>query len=290
MKKILVLMIMGVLLLSSCMSIMISMAKTYNKDYGVLDNSVPNDQQCEIRFAGIKITSFNGKPVNLGSANVSSQRSIAANDYSGGHIKVPSGINTIIFDFIQVQEEQTGWRDMGNSVEYRYTTTTTSAKDITYPNIEMLPGHNYFISAEIGSNGKINTWFFDTTNWPQGFLGDNVSKPPKKSKTPTVFEGKWAGGERGRMVIYTFKGNTWESDISPHTWTNAMSPGVVSCRGTFKAENGILTMYVTHRLGLWWMDFTAAKEAFIFNYSIEGNNMVLEWPWIAPKMRFQRVE
>jgi len=290
MKKIFVLVIMGVLLLSGCISMMASMAKSYYKDYGVIDSSVPDDQQCEIRFGGINITSFNGKPVNLGSANVSSERAIAKNDYSGGHIKVPSGTNTIVFDFIQVQEELANWRDMGNHMEYTYKTTTTSAKDITYSNVQMLAGHNYFIIAEIGANGNIQTWFFDVTNWPQGFFGDNVSNPPKKSNTPTVFEGIWTGGERGRMVIYTFKGNTWEADLSPYTWTNVMSPNVGRCKGTFTVENGILTLYVTHWYGLGWMDFTAAHEAQIFNYSIDGNNMVLDWQWILPKMQFTRVE
>jgi len=280
--------LLGVLLLSSCVSMMVSMAKSDYKDFGVLDSSVPDDQQCEIRFGGIRITSFNGEAVKWGSANVANARAVTDNKYSSGHIKVPAGENTIVFDFIQVNTEQTNTSIKPQYTEYTYTTTTTSAKDITLPNISMLAGHNYFIGAEKRSDGKLDIWLFDMTNWPYGFYGDDVINAPKKSKTPTEFEGKWIGGKRGNIVVYTFKGNTWESSISPYTWTNIMSPGVVRCRGTFTAENGVLTLYVTHRWGLVWINFKSAKEAHIFNYSIEGNNMELEWPRLAPNMRFIR--
>jgi hypothetical protein len=281
--------VIGVLLLSGCMSIMTEIGKSMYKDLGVHDSSVPDDQQCEIRFIGIRVKSFNGKSVSWGSANVSNARAVARNTVSMGHIKVPAGINTIIFDIIKEETNLTNTHSTQTYTEYTYTTTTTSFTDITFPNVSMLAGHNYLIGGDTLSDGRLSVWLIDMTNNPTGFYGDNVLNAPKKSNTPTKFEGSWAGGKRGNMMVFEFKGNTWELLVSPYTWLN-YGPDHLKQRGTFTEENGILSLYLTEQqVGLIWLNLKPMKMAYIYNYSFEDDNsLLLELPFVSPEMRFIR--
>jgi len=261
-----------VLSLSGCMSMLLGMAQAQYKDYGVYDNSVPADQQAELRFMFVNIKSFNGRPVSWGDR---------ANNQ--GHVKVPAGINTIVFDWVQETTNMGGVDyDSGRgTTTYTYTTTTSSLNNITFPNVEMLAGHIYFIGGGKGTDGRLRIWLTDQTYTPSGYYGDNVANPPRASRTPTQFEGTWKNtyGE-----TFAFTGNSWLQTLPPLTGSNT-GPNKVEMRGTFSVDGEYITLYMTDTSadGGIWVDLKAMKQAYIWKYSLNGNNLLLELPYMIPE-------
>jgi len=261
--------------LGGCMSMLIGMSKTQYKDHGVFDKSIPEDQQAKLRFMFINIKSFNGQSVSWGDK---------ANNQ--GFVRVPAGVNTIVFDWVQEMTKLTDidYNSVKGETTYTYTTTTSSSNNITFTDVNMLPGHNYFIGGGKGTDGQLRIWLQDQTSTPSGYYGDIVAKPPKVEKTPTKFEGTWKNiyGE-----TFKFTGNTWIQTLPPMTASN---PGqdLVFLKGTFEDSDGTLTLYTTDTSidGAKWYDIKAMGQASIYKYSFEGNNLLLELPWVFPEIAF----
>jgi hypothetical protein len=263
--------------LSSCISMLtkigMGIAKNQYKNHGVFDNSVPADQQSELRFLFVNIKSFNGRPVAWGDK---------ANNH--GFVKVPAGRNTIIFDWVKEDTDSDIVYNHYIGHIYIYTTTTSSIYDITFPDVEMLPGHNYFIAAVEGNDDLFRVGLLDLTYTPSGFFGDTVSDPPKESKTATEFEGTW---KNIYDDSFAFAGNTWIQTFPPMTESNT-GQNEVRIRGTFEVANGYITMYATGTSidGGRWLDTKAMKQAYIWKYSVSGNNLLLELPYLYPEMAY----
>ena len=266
------LLIIGVSL-SGCMSMMTGIAKALYKDYGVYDKSVPDNQQCDLRFMFVNIKSFNGRSVSWGDK---------ANNQ--GHIKVPAGVNTFVCNWVMELTNFTGvdYNSVSGATTYTYTTTTSSLNNITFPNIEMLPGHNYMIGGGKGNDGLLRVWLLDMTYTPSGYFGDNVANPPKASKTPTQFEGTWKNtyGE-----TFAFTGNSWLQSLPPMTGSNT-GPNKIEVKGTFEIGDEYITLYATDTSvdgGRWW-NLKPQKQAYIWKYSLNGNNLLLELPYMFPEI------
>jgi hypothetical protein len=263
--------------LGSCMSMLMGIAKTQYKNYGVFDSSVPADQQCELRFAFVNIKSFNGKPVAWGDR---------ANNQ--GFVKVPAGRNTIVFDWVYEVTNLTDvdYDSVRGGATYTYTTTTSSLNNISFPNVEMLPGHNYFVGGGKGNDGLLRIWLLDQTYTPIGYYGDNVANPPRKSNTATEFEGTWKNtyGES-----FEFTGNSWIQTMPPLTGQNT-GPNEIRLRGTFSVADGYITMYATDTSvdGKAWVSLLAMKQSYIWKYAFSGNNLMLELPYLYPDMAYQK--
>jgi hypothetical protein len=269
--------------LNGCMSMLWSMAKDTYKDLGVYDASVPADQQSELRLASINVKSFNGHPVSWG---------VAVNNF--GYVKVPSGVNTIVFDYLEeitlmTDRYTSGSYATGYTTTYVFTTTTTGAANITIPDIQMLPGHKYFLSGSYDLDGQIIINLQDVTSTPMGFYGDDVPDAPRESRrNKTEFEGKWANqyGE-----TFEFIGNTWLQIYPPYTGSNE-GPHEVMLRGTFEASNGTLTLYATGTKSSavnMWIDIKPMKTAYIYKYSWRGDILSLELPYILSEQDFTKL-
>jgi hypothetical protein len=270
-----------------------ALAKTLIKDYGVYDKSVPEDQMCDLRFAGIVIKSFNGVAVDWEKDNswinktaTSSRDAKSGSEGNAGRIKVPAGVNTIVLDWVQQITKYEDSRQSGNTITTTYTTTTSSLRNITLSNVEMLPGHNYFIGGGMGTDKKIRVWLLDQTNTPIGFYGDNVAKAPRKSKTPTQFEGTWKNtyGES-----FAFAGNTWLQTMPPFTGQNT-GPNKLELRGTFVSDGETLTLYAidTAASGGMWLDISGMRQAYIYKYSFNANTLLLELPYQLPELVYRK--
>jgi len=263
--------------LSSCMSMLMGIAKSQYKDFGVYDKSVPADQQSELRFALVNIKSFNGKPVAWGDR---------ANNM--GHVRIPAGTHTFVFDWLQDSTKLTkvDYDSVKGATTYTYTTTTSSLNNITFRDVKMLAGHKYFIGGGKGGDGLLRIWLLDQTNTPIGFYGDDVAKAPNKSNKPTQFEGTWANiyGE-----TFVFKGNTWLQTLPPMTGSNT-GPNKVEMKGTFAFDGNQITLYATDASadGGIWVDMSSMRQSFIYKYSLNGNNLLLELPWMLPEQAYRK--
>ncbi|MCL2174827.1 MAG: hypothetical protein FWB73_02160 [Treponema sp.] len=270
-----ILIIVMLISLTGCMSMMLKLAQSQYKDHGVFDRSVPVEQQSEVRFMFVNIKSFNGKPVSWGDK---------ANNQ--GFVKVPSGTNTIVFDWVHEMTKLTSvdYNSVRGATTYTYTTTTSSLNNITFPNVEMLPGHNYFLGGGKGNDGQLRIWLLDQTYTPTGYYGDIVANPPKESKTPTKFEGTWKNiyGE-----TFEFSGNTWIQKMPPLTGSNT-GPNEVRMKGTFFEDGDFIKLYATDTSidGGRWFNLKAMKQAYFWKYKLEGNNLLLELPYIMPEMSY----
>jgi len=268
-----------VLSLSGCMSMLMGIAVNEAKkqitDYGAFDPSIPEDQQSVLKFMDINMRSFNGKPVSWGRE---------ANNM--GYVRVPSGENTFVFNYNSQSTKLESIHRVSNARIYTYSRTTTSVTGITFTDVTMLPGHKYMITMYEAADGDgFVTRLYDVTSMLDGFLGDDVADAPKESKTPTEFEGTW---ENIEGELYQFAGNTWIQTMPPMTGSNEGEEEVIM-RGTFEAANGTMTMYVTgvKAGGLnMWLDMKAMKQAYIYKYSLRGNVLALELPWVLPESSY----
>jgi phage-related tail fiber protein len=257
--------------ITGCMSMMLGIAKSQFKDYGSYDSSVSADQLCDFRFIFVNVKSFDGKPVNWGSK---------ANNM--GHIKVPAGTHDIVFDWLMEETEETGssYNSSSGTTTYTYETTTKSRKDISVSSVTFIAAHNYFLGGVQGPDGNIIFRFQDQTNMPNEFYGDVVAVAPKVDQTPTEFEGSWKGTD---SVTFMFAGNTWEQSLPPHTATNE-GDQEVKMKGTFETANGKLTLYMTDTYAAGkWVKMTAMKQAFIYTFSFENGNLIMELEGVLPK-------
>jgi hypothetical protein len=257
------------------MSIAMGIAKSQFKDYGLFDKSIPADQLCELRFMLVNIKSFNGKSVSWGDK---------ANNQ--GSVKIPAGTNSIIFDWIMELTQLTGidYNSVRGVTTYTYTTTTSSLKNITFPDIIMLPGHIYFIGGAKGIDGQLILRLIDQTSTPCSYYGDIVAKPPKVIESPTKFEGSW---KNIYDETFVFAGNTWIQTLPPMTGSNT-GKNQVRMKGTFEDADGTFTLYATDTSidGGKWLDIKAMGQAYIYKYSFEGNNLLLELPWMIPELAY----
>jgi len=262
--------------LIGCMSMATGMVKSQYKDYGVYDKSVSTDQMCELRFGLIIIKSFNGVPVNWGNAPNTNM----------GHIKVPAGVHTIVFDWVEQTEKLTGIQQSGNTTTYTYTITTKSLKDITFSDVNMLAGHNYFVGGGKIADGSFRFWLLDQTSTPSGFYGDIVPKAPKEDrKIPTKFEGTWKNnfGESFR-----FTGNTWLQILPPYSGINT-GPDELRMIGTFEYTDKNLTLFFNGvempSQPKWAVNIAndaikAQEQIYLYQYSFDKDNLLLELPFV----------
>jgi hypothetical protein len=260
--------------ITGCMSMLMGIAKTQYKDYGVYDSSVPADQLCDFRFMFVNIKSFDGKPVNWGSK---------ANNQ--GHIKVPAGTHDIVYDWLMEETKQTGasYNSGSRTMTYTYTTTTKSRKDIPIPGANFIGGHAYFLGGAQIPDGSLRVYLLDQTNMPNEYYGDIVADAPKPNKTTTEFEGSWKDADK---VTFAFAGNTWEQLLPPHTATNE-GDQEVKLKGTFETANGKITLSMTDTYAAGkWISMTFMKSAFIYTYSFENGNLMLELGGVLPKTAY----
>lgn len=261
--------------LNGCMSAMLKLAQSQYKDYGVYDQSVQPDQMSVLRFGFVNIKSFNGNQVSWGDK---------ANNQ--GFVKVPSGVNTIIFDWVMAETRLSSidYNSMAGTMTYTYITTTSSLSDITFPNVKMLPGHKYLIGGGKGTDGQLRIHLLDQTYAPCGYFGDVVADPPKESKTPAKFDGKW---ENTYNETFEFAGNTWVQKIPPFTGSNT-GPNEIRIRGTFTDDGGNITLYTidTSIDGGSWLDISAMRQAYIWKYKLDGSSLQLELPYMMPKLSY----
>ena len=267
--------IMTVIVLTGCMSMMMKMAQNQYKDYGFFDNAVPADQLSQLRFGMVNIKSFNGVSVSWGDRS-----------NNLGFVRVPSGLNTIVFDWVQetTSMPRISYDSVRGATTYTYTTTTSSVNNITFTDAEMLAGHNYFIGGGMGADGELRIWLLDMTYTPSGFYGDDVADAPRANSTPTVFEGTWINiyGES-----FEISGNSWVQTLPPLTGSNT-GPNQVQMRGTFDFDDEYLTLYLasTSVDGGIWINISSMKQASIYRYSFEGDDLMLELPFVLPAMPY----
>jgi len=275
-SEIIVILTVTAISLSGCMSMFLAMGKTQYKDYGIYDNSVPEDQMCELRFGMVIVTSFNGVPVDWGNtpnANL-------------GHVKIPSGINTIVFDWIEQKTEITD-RDVSDyQVKTTYTTTTKSVNNITFSDVIMLPGHTYFIIGRKQLDGYLRFLLMDQTSMPSGFYGDKVPKSPKKSKIATEIEGTW---KNSYGETFELSGNSFIQTLPPYVGENT-GPNQLRQRGLFELSNGIMILHATDQSidGGMWIDLSYMENKYYYKYSLKGNNLLLELPYMFPEMVYMK--
>jgi hypothetical protein len=124
----------------------------------------------------------------------------------------------------------------------------------------------------------------DQTYMPSKYYGDNVAKPPKKSKKATQFEGTWKN-KYGETIV--FKGNTWQQTLPPMTGQNT-GPNQIELKGTFMSDSETITIYSTDTSvdGGIWVDISAMGQSFIYRYSFIDNVMILELPWLFPETAY----
>jgi len=296
-------------LLSGCMSLMTkaTMAVFY-KDYGVFDKSVPADQMCELRIYNVYVKEFNKNSVSWGKipswdgkGNVYGTGDAAG---SFGFIKIPAGVNSFVFDWVESNREQTGTTTSGSVITTHYAITTTSVRDISFSNVEMLPGHKYFIFGFRDNAGTIKFDIQDITSMPSGGYGDKVPDAPKeKRKESTKFEGTWSNVS-GESI--KFEGNTWFQIMPPYTGTNTDS-NELHVHGTFTFTDEDLTLFwngidisamksVTDTSPAWAVKMAnnmanesvkTMKQVYLYKYSFtDENTMLLELPWMLPETVF----
>jgi hypothetical protein len=257
------------------MSMALRMAQSQFKDHGVFDNSIPADQMSELRFMFVNITSFNGRTVSWGDR---------ANNQ--GFVRIPSGENTIVFNWVQEITRLTGvdYNAVRGSMTYTYTTTTSSLNNITFPNVQMLPGHKYFVGGGKGVDGQLRIWLLDMTYMPIGYYGDVVADPPRVSNTPTKFDGTW---KNRYDEIFAFAGNTWIQTMPPMTGSNT-GPNEIRMRGTFVDDGEHITLYATDTSidGGRWFDLKPMRQAYIWRYTSNNNSLLLELPFVMPETEY----
>jgi len=263
--------------LNGCMSMLLGAAKAQYKDYGVYDKDVPDNQQVELRFMFVNIKSFNGKPVSWGDKT-----------NNQGHVKVPAGNNTIVFDWVMERTNLTSvdYDSVKGGTTYTYTTTTSSLNNITFSDVEMLAGHKYIVGGGNGNDGLLRIWLSDMTYTPVGYYGDVVANPPRASRTPTQFEGAWKNtyGE-----TFAFTGNSWVQTLPPMTGSNT-GPNKIEMKGTFEIGDEYITLYVTDTSvdGGIWVNLKAMKQAYIWRYSLNGNTLSLELPFMILETAYMK--
>jgi len=270
--------------LSGCMSMAVGMAQSQFRNHGVFDSTVPKDQLCELRFININVKTFNGVPVVWGNSAAWGNR---ANNQ--GFVKIPAGINTIVFDWEQelTQLPPVDFEAIKNRPYHPFETRTLTSKDISFSNVRMLPGHNYAIGGALGIDGWVWIWLADQTYMPIGYYGDDVADPPVVNNTPTKFEGTWRN-EFGEIFI--FSGNTWLQISPPMSATN-FGPREIRARGTFEDDGEYITMYNTDVLveGMRWLNVKPMRQAFIWKYDFSNNNNVfLEIPYAMPRLLYTK--
>ena len=263
------------------LGIAVSEIKSLNKDFGVFDGSVSREQTCEIRFHYVNIKSFNGKTVSWGDKS-----------NNMGFVKVPAGINTIVLDWVFESEymTRTDYDSVRGGIKYNYTVITSDLRNITFPDVEMLPGHNYQIAGGLNKDGLLKLWLIDMTYVPSGLYGDEVSNPPRPSRTPTQIQGTWknAHGE-----TFEFTGNKWVHTQPPGTGQNPSSSNIRR-RGTFTVSDGVLTLYVTDmympslssKKGN-WLNIRVMRNAYIYHFSLEEDSLLLELPFVLPVTEYR---
>jgi hypothetical protein len=257
------------LVLTSCMSMMMGVAKSQFKDHGSYDSSVPADQLCDFRFMFVNIKSFDGKPVswknNGGGAN------------NTGHIKVPAGAHNVVFDWI-MKKSNTTVSTSGNATIYTTVTTTKSKKDIPLT-VNFTAGHNYLLGGGQLADGSLKIHILDQTSMPSEFYGDVVGDAPEISKIPTEIEGSWKANDG---VLLIFAGNTWEWTLPPGTAVNEGTQEM-KMKGTFEATDGVIKMYMTDTYVLGrWIKMSAMKQAYLLKYSLAGSGLDLELEGVLP--------
>jgi len=309
--------LLGAIMFSGCMSTMISIAmsdlKASFNDYGIYDESVPENKLAELRFSQVKIKTFNGNPVQWEGKD----------DFNLGRVRIPSGTHDIVFDWLQkntrVSDVSTtpGSRYSPSITTYTWETTTRSITDIPMRQL-FKPGHKYLLAGVYTVDGSFHLYLDDMTNTPSGFWGDDVPDAPKASNVPTEFEGTWTGPDN---VTYTFAGNTWEQSLPPGTTANP-GPHLLKLRGTFNTLDGKLNLFLTDSMivtddpnALWktvddsqkdarlsvrmaqrlganmavnnWIPLGSMRQAFIYTYSRpRANNLILEMEGKLPKTTF----
>ena len=229
----------------------------------------------------MNVKSFNGQTVRWGDH---------ANNM--GFVKVPAGINTIIFDWVNETQitklDSVNYSAVTGATTYTYVTTTTRSRlnNLTFTDAQMLPGHKYFIGGGKGVDGELRIWLLDMTYTPSGFYGDDVSNPPRASRTPTQFEGKW---KNSHGETFEFKGNKFTQTIPPMTATNTGNIKL-ELQGTFEINDGYITLYVikTAANGGIWVSIKFMKQSYIYKYSLDGNNLMLELPWMLPETAYSK--
>ena len=282
-KKIWRLMVLGIATVllacgvTGCMSMSEAIVKSMIKDYGVYDNSVPEDQLSELVFLSVNVKTFDGNQVKWGDK---------ANN--GGRVKVPAGTHTFVYDYLMELPDisNVNYNSTTGTTTYTFTTTTTSLNNITISQMEFLPGHKYCILG-FRLTGGVQTIILDITNAPAGRNGDQVANAPKKNNTPTEFEGTWKGSSN---MVFNFTGNTWVWTIPPGAfpYLNPTSYTLPD-KGTFEITGNKLVLYHTHTGGTKKYFFkTATRQTFIFTYSFEGENLLLELEYLLPPVMYSK--
>ena len=267
-------------LLSGC-KLLTGSLKAQDMDFVIFDNSIPAGQTSELRFYSVNIKSFNEMPVYLGNEAINI-----------GVFRVPAGTNTLVFDWV-LSTANMGGTDFdsarGNPGQKNFA-LTTGLKNITFSEVEMLPGHKYQIGGALDKDGNFRSWIVDMTYAPSGFYGDRVAKPPRVSRIPTEFQGTWINiyGE-----TFSFNGNRWEQTLPAMTGLNPTS-SIIRYRGTFTVSDGVLTLFVTdmffpnvfHIRGGSWFNIRAMRNVYIYRYSFSLDNLLLELPYILPETKY----
>ena len=310
-KKIIWIIISVVVIVSfvGCMSLVMGYTKSLYKDYGVYDKSVPNEQMCEFRILNVFIKSFNGNSVSWG--KIPSWENTTASHGTGkalgsfGYIRIPAGTNSFIFDWVETIKEETRTETRGSSSGGSYTIithyqiTTESSRNNTFSNIEMLPGHKYYISGSKGNDGKLRFWLEDCTSTPSGFFGDKVPRAPKENlKNSTKFDGTWFNNY-GESIKFT--GNTWLQRLPPYCGQNT-GPDELRMFGTFQFTDEKITLFFNgveytgparDAPPKWALKMAndaikAQEQIFIYKYYFDGNKILLELPWMLPEIAYTK--
>jgi len=231
-------------------------------DFGAFDNSLPADQQAELRFMFMNIRSFNGRQVSWGDR---------ANNI--GYVLVPAGENTMIFDYItETTEQDMRFSARGGNQNWTITTrTTTRSRNNISLNANMLPSHKYVLQG-VEHGGEFIYDLYDITYGPSEIYGDVIPNAPIESVIPTIFEGIWASSTGD---TFQFVGNSWiQTILNPHT----------QIRGTFESSDETISMFATgiyaENLGGWLNNLP--KSVHYYNYVIDGDSLSLELPFAIP--------
>jgi hypothetical protein len=236
-------------------------------DYGIYDQSVPENEQAELRFLGIRFKTFNGEKVKWGGSLIGEEN---------GYVRIPAGTHDLFFDWYYEMIEF----DMVTRKQKQ----TIKRVDGIFMSYEFKPGHKYLLSCTDMQDGTVTTTLLDITYTPNEFYGDIIPDAPKAAAAATVFEGEWEWSGPNANSVYKFAGNTWESTtlvVIPEKNTKSEQ----KAKGTFDITDRLNlyytdTMLISDNKALSsisgkWRPITS-KQAIYYTYTFEEGNLLLE--------------
>jgi len=241
-----------VVLLTGC----VALNKAMSSNEFVYDKSIPKSEMAQLILPdSVRIFNFDGNPVMW---------------YGPIMIYIPAGKHSFDISPIPIKVDK-----LSSGTEI---ITYRSDRDRLPVSFVSKPGHRYNFSAwQLPSSSTPIITIKDRTYFLNEMWGDTIIIP-KESSTPTLFEGIWRSTNN---IVFTFAGNTWQSQTPPNVWENGNDWAIVS-KGTFEYADDKITMY--YKIPL------LGSRANVYEYTLVDGNMTLEVIDFLPKTTFKKQE